>query len=203
MNENQKIGAVVLAAGLSQRMGQQKLILPWGKHTVIEQVLESLKLGGVELIVVVTGKSYETLLEKLAGSDVTLAFNPDYSNGSMMTSLQVGIAALSRLNATSAILALGDQPQILPDTVQVVLQASQLDSDKIIVPSWQMRRGHPWVIPARFWKQILSSHEEFTMRDFLNSNEDAIRYVLVDTPTILADLDTPEEYEQQRPSGLD
>lgn len=201
MIENHKVGAVVLAAGLSQRMGQQKLILPWGRHTVIEQVLESLKLGGIDLIVVVTGKSHEILTEKLSGLDVTLAYNPDYSNGSMMTSLQVGIGALSRLNATSAILALGDQPQILPDTVREVLHASQLDSDKIIVPSWQMRRGHPWVIPARFWKQILSSHKEFTMRDFLKANENLIRYVLVETPTILADLDTPEEYEQQRPSG--
>lgn len=199
MNENQRIGAVVLAAGLSQRMGQQKLILPWGKLTVIEQVLESLKLGGVDLIVVVTGKSHEILSEKLSGSDVKLVFNPDYSNGSMMTSLQAGISTLSRLEATSAILALGDQPQILPETVHAVCQASQADPDKIIVPSWKMRRGHPWIIPARFWKQIISAKKEYTMRDFLKTNDKEIRYVLVETPTIIADLDTPEEYEQQKP----
>jgi CTP:molybdopterin cytidylyltransferase MocA len=36
------------------------------------------------------------------------------------------------------------------------------------------------------------------MRDFIWINEKEIRYVVVETPTILADLDTPEDYEQQK-----
>ncbi len=199
MKANYKVGALVLAAGLSQRMGKQKLVLPWGEHSVIEQVIQTLKLGGLDLIVVVTGKSHELLVEKLSGLDVILAFNPDYENGSMITSLQVGITTLTRSHASSAILALGDQPQILPETVKSVLLASQLEPEKIVVPSWQMRRGHPWVIPEIFWQQILEANAETTMRDFLRCNDEKIRYVLVDTQTIIADLDTPEEYERQKP----
>lgn len=199
MNEKVKIGAVILAAGLSQRMGRQKLVLPWGKRTVIEQVIESLYNGGAEAITVVSGKSHDLLTGRLSGSGVQLVFNPDYANGSMLTSLKVGLNALEQTSAEAALLALGDQPQIQAQTVQAVISAYRVQPAKIIVPSWQMRRGHPWAIPAVFWEEILSSGAEYTMRDFLKSHEMDIEYVLVDTPTIIADLDTPEDYEREKP----
>jgi CTP:molybdopterin cytidylyltransferase MocA len=62
-----------------------------------------------------------------------------------------------------------------------------------------MKRGHPWLVTRSLWKEILELRPPSTLRDFLNKYSDAIHYVTVDTPSILADLDTPEDYRKSHP----
>jgi molybdenum cofactor cytidylyltransferase len=63
------------------------------------------------------------------------------------------------------------------------------------MPSYQMRRGHPWVLPRRFWSDVRLMKPPQTMRDFHNSHARDIEYVVVETDSILQDLDTPEQYQ--------
>ena len=69
----------------------------------------------------------------------------------------------------------------------------------MIVPSFQRKRGHPWLVTRLLWNELLTLKPHQTPRDFLNNYADRIWYVNLDTPTILADMDTPEDYEQSRP----
>jgi molybdenum cofactor cytidylyltransferase len=62
-----------------------------------------------------------------------------------------------------------------------------------------MKRGHPWLVARSLWSQILAIKSPETPRDFINQYADEIQYVEVDTPSILADLDTPEDYQNSRP----
>jgi CTP:molybdopterin cytidylyltransferase MocA len=66
-----------------------------------------------------------------------------------------------------------------------------------------MRRGHPWLIPQRFWQELCNLDPEQTMRSFLNGHEKDIIYTVVDTASILADLDTPEDYLREKPPASD
>ncbi len=218
------IPAIVLAAGLSRRMGRFKLTLPWGATTVIGQVVATLAAAGVTEIVVVTGNRADEVAA-LAGTPARIVFNPDFATGEMLSSIQAGVKAIishtpirASLRGSSfatkqsqemaeiasqkalamtdqaALLCLGDQPQMEVATVQAVLTAGTATGwQRIIRPSYQMRAGHPIILPSAVWPDILITGG--TLREVLTAHRAITDYLVVDTPTVLADLDTPEDYQ--------
>lgn len=187
------IAAIVLAAGLSSRMGQPKMLLPWGERTVISQVVHTLQQADVPQIVVVTGEQHTAIAGVLHNTSARVVFNPDFQNGSMLTSLQVGLRALAP-HTLMALVTLGDQPQMQAFTVQAVTSGWQTTRAPIVAPSFQMRRGHPWALDASLWKAALDLEPPHTLRDLFSLAGDRTHYVVLQTPTILQDLDTPEDY---------
>jgi molybdenum cofactor cytidylyltransferase len=192
------IGAVVLAAGLSTRMGSPKMLLKWGSSTVIEQVVDSLNQAGVDEVVVVAGALFEKLRVLLYAQDVLVVVNPKYENGEMTDSLQIGLSVLA--NSTSAaMIVLGDQPFVNPATVRMLIRAFEKTIHNIVMPSIKNRRGHPWIIRRTLWKEIMALQAPLTMRDFMRTNQEDIHYVLVDDENIIKDMDTPEDYQRLKP----
>lgn len=184
--------AVVLAAGLSKRMGRFKLLLPWGERTVIGQVVAVLQSARVPQIVVVTGHRAGEIEMALSATGVHLAFNPDYASAEMLGSVRAGLRAVGG-RVEAALLCLGDQPQIEIATVQAVLAAGERAGwGRIVIPSYQMRSGHPILLPAWLWPEIIACAS--TLRDVMAAHRDQTHYLVVDTPTVLADLDTPHDY---------
>ncbi len=214
-----KITAIVLAAGLSRRMGQPKMLLPWHGTTVLGQVLRTLtdaitdsgtdkdtekrimarkveeRTGGLEILVI-TGAARELVEAEVArlaakGLPVRAVFNSQHEAGEMMSSIRVGLAASSP-EAEFALIALGDQPQLSPQSARGVVSAAKQAGARLILPSYQMRRGHPWLVRRDLWPDLMAAT---TGRDFLRARETEIVYVNADE-TILKDLDTPEDYQQ-------
>jgi molybdenum cofactor cytidylyltransferase len=98
--------------------------------------------------------------------------------------------------APATLLCLGDQPQMQVATVQAVLSASSVDDRaQIVVPSYRMRAGHPILLPNWLWPEILDCTS--TLRDVMTAHLGRTHFLVVDTTTILADLDTPEDYEAE------
>lgn len=198
------VAAVVLAAGMSRRMGAPKLVLPWGQHTVIEQVVKTLQIAGLETIVVVTGGTHEQVEAALSGLEVRCAFNSAYAEDDMAISLQTGLAALPE-DCPAALVALGDQPQMESRVARQVRQAYEQAYEEsrpvLVAPSYEMRRGHPWIIDRSLWPEVQQLAPGQTLREIFTRHAAGIRYVEVDTPTILRDLDTPEDYRREKPEG--
>lgn len=189
------IEAVVLAAGQSRRMGQPKLVMRWGDHTVIEQVILTLQAAGIDNVIVVTGGSRDAVEEALQGSPVQIVFNPYFNQTEMITSLQAGIRALDS-DCQAMLVVLGDQPSIEPEIIRLILEQYDKEGDRLIIPSFQMHRGHPWLVARDLWDELLALREDQSMRDFLYAHESVITYVNVESATILKDLDTPEDYQK-------
>jgi molybdenum cofactor cytidylyltransferase len=195
---NPTIEAIVLAAGLSTRMGQPKMVMPWGPVTVIGKVITTLLEAGIGKIIVVTGGAAEAVSAAIRPYAVQQVFNPDYRDGEMMRSIQVGLRSLAD-EIRAALLVLGDQPQIEAGVIRQILSAYYETGNELIVPSYQMRRGHPWLVGRGLWPDILSLEPPANMRDFFSRKNAQIYYVTVETASVLKDIDTPEEYERQRP----
>lgn len=208
------ITAIILAAGQSKRMGQPKMLLPWGRTSVLGQVIETIQRAGVDEILVVTGGAREEVEElvnqyaegskqKAEGGRrkvVSSRQNEDYSSGEMLASLQTGLAALQdNASVTAALICLGDQPQVEEGSVRAVMEAFEAGKSNLVVPSYQMRRGHPWLMARPLWDEILAMSLTESPREFLNRHAGEIEYVNLDNPSILADLDTPEDYLKSRP----
>lgn len=197
MSEHTGVAALVLAAGLSRRMGAFKLTLPWGGGTVIEQVLRAISEAGVQEVVVVLGHRAEEVKAALQAFSPRYVFNPEYENGEMLQSIRAGLCGLPE-DCPAALLCLGDQPQIMPGTIAAVVREGERRGwGNVIIPSYAMRAGHPILLPRVLWEEV--QRTPGTLRDVLRRHHEDVHYLLVDTPTILADLDTPEDYADQQP----
>jgi molybdenum cofactor cytidylyltransferase len=191
------IAALILAAGQSKRMGQPKMLLPWGETTVLGQVVNTFKAAGVEDLLVITGGAKEQV-ETLVGDSARTIFNPDFAEGEMLSSIQAGLAEV-KPEVEAVLVGLGDQPQVQERSVRLVVEEYTKSGASLVVPSYQKRRGHPWLVTRPHWDEILRMSPSETLRDFLNRHANEIRYVEVNDPGILKDLDTPEDYLKSKP----
>jgi molybdenum cofactor cytidylyltransferase len=188
------ISAVVLAAGQSLRMGTPKMVLPWQGHSIIWQVVNTLSQAGVKDIVVVTGGAREQVESALSGTAARFSHNPDYDHTEMLHSLQIGIQALPE-TCQALLVVLGDQPMIEENVIRAVVSQYLATQASLVIPSYQMHRGHPWLVGEPYWRELLEMSPRQTMRDFIQAHADQITYVEVNTPSILKDMDTPEDYQ--------
>jgi molybdenum cofactor cytidylyltransferase len=185
------ISAIILAAGKSTRMGQQKMLMPWGETTVLGTVIQTLRAAEIEDITLVTNTE---IAARMSNTDVRISEN---NNGEMLVSLQVGLQA-QNTTAEATLICLGDQPQIEEGSVRSVCEAFRKSRSTLVVPSYQMRRGHPWLAARSVWGEILTTQGN-SMREFLSGHANQIEYVNLDTATILQDLDTPDDYLKYKP----
>lgn len=207
------ISAIILAAGQSKRMGQPKMLLPWGNGTVLTHVISVFREAGIEHIAIVTGGAREQVEGLAAGLGARTVFNEAFQTGEMLSSIQCGLRTLTppplsqspsgtlrgERGAAAALIGLGDQPQVQAGSVRRVCEAFLETKSNLVVPSYQMRRGHPWLVAYPLWEELLSLKPPASPRDFLNAHAADIQYVNVDDPNILADLDTPQDYSKFKP----
>ncbi|MBN8656661.1 MAG: nucleotidyltransferase family protein [Anaerolineae bacterium] len=186
------ISAIVLAAGKSTRMGQQKMLMPWGNTTVLGRVIRTLQDAGMEDIVLVT---HSDILPSVEHLPIRVMLNDD---GDMLSSLKAGVR-IQKPAAQATLICLGDQPQMEERSVRSVCEAFVKSGANLVVPSYQMRRGHPWLAARPLWEEMLGL-QDVSLREFLNAHSAEIEYVPVETPTVLQDLDTPEDYLKYKPS---
>jgi molybdenum cofactor cytidylyltransferase len=192
------VGAVVLAAGMSRRMGQSKILLPWtNRKTIIEHIIEQLLLSRIDHIIVVTGYRGDEVRARAEQLGVEVVHNPYYETGEMLSSLKAGLRAMPD-HIAAALIVLGDQPRLQPKVIGQVLMAYAEGEGDIVAPSYQMRRGHPILISRRYWPELLALPDGSAPRDVINAHQDRIAYVNVDTDSVLGDVDTPQDYAQER-----
>ena len=197
------ISAIILAAGRSTRMGTPKMLLPWKETTVIEHIISVFDDAGIDDILVITGGAHEQMEDVLRQCKkrhpVRSVYNEEYQTGEMLSSIQCGLKNMGNDTVEAALIGLGDQPQVLASSVRLLKESFLHSESLLIVPSYKMRRGHPWLVARPLWTELLLMDHTQTPRDFLNTHSGDVLYLNLETPSILADLDTPEDYRSARP----
>jgi molybdenum cofactor cytidylyltransferase len=122
-------------------------------------------------------------------------FNKDFQTGEMLSSVQAGLKSLDRTN-DAVLLVLGDQPGIEARVIGALVRACSRGRSSLVIPSFQHHRGHPWIVGADWWEEIIAMSTQETPRNFLGRHANEIEYVETDTDSILRDIDTPEDYER-------
>lgn len=173
------------------------MTLPWADTTVIGQVVKTISAAGVAEIVVVTGGAHQAVEAALHGFPARLLYNPHYADDEMARSVQIGLGALNN-DIEAALIALGDQPQLEIAVVKGVIAAYYEENTSVVVPSYQRRRGHPWLVARSLWPMLMDLKPPETLRDFLEVIREDTYFLEVDTDTILQDLDTPDDYKRYR-----
>ncbi len=196
------ISGILLAAGLSTRMGQPKQLLPFGKSTIVETVVDNMLDAKFSEVIVVVGHCAEQIRDILGERPVKIVYNPDYREG-MLTSAQAGIRSRDYANARNKSerdafsLMLVDQPFITSTLIDKAIDTYTQTDKGIVLPSYNYQRGHPVIFHHRYADDILKlDAESGGVRTLFKSNSDDIHYVTVDTDDVLRDIDEPKDYER-------
>ena len=198
VNAQAGVTAVVLAAGQSDRMGDQfKLIAPFRGKLIIRHVCEAVAASKATSVVVVTGHRADEVRQALDGIDVQITRNPEYSSG-LSTSLRAGVRALPA-QTTACLVVLGDMPLIKPETIDRLIQAfHDADGPVICVPMCDSRRGNPVLWSTEFFDALTRIEGDQGARSLIAENSDSVVEVMVDDDGVLIDIDTRETLEALR-----
>ncbi len=187
-----KTYCVILAAGLSSRMGRYKPLLPVNGQPAIVHLITTMQDAGVDHCIIVTGYCADDLKNACRTLDhVSFVHNPHYASTQMLDSAKIGFRAVpdacSRILFTPA-----DIPLIPVSVVRELLKCP----DPLIYPVCRDQKGHPVSIKKDYLEQIISFNGNHGLRGALDSLPVDPAYLETDDPGILMDMDTPEDYQK-------
>lgn len=197
-----QIAAVVLAAGSSQRMGEQnKLHLPINGVPLLRHSLQTLLASDIDEIVVVLGHDQLSTRALVDDLPLRLVFNEVHESG-QMSSVHCGLASLKN-DYDGVMIALGDQPALSVNDINYLIDAYLNRNDgEVVVPMFEGERGNPIIISNSCRADILTGTRNLGCRKFIEKNPELVCKVAMRSPGVVIDLDTPQEYEVYCNSGL-
>jgi molybdenum cofactor cytidylyltransferase len=188
------VGAVVLAAGMSSRMGEVKQLLRFGERMLLEQVLDNVRGSRVDEVVLVLGYAAEAIMECVPRKNVKVVINNDYREG-MGTSLRAGLSAVSP-QIDAALIVLADQPMVRPATLNLLMHQYRESKGQIIVPMYKGFRGNPVLLDRSVFPEVMALRGDVGCRAIFGNHLDAIVKVPVMDVGVLLDLDSQADIER-------
>jgi molybdenum cofactor cytidylyltransferase len=190
------IVGIILAAGESKRMGTPKQLLPWGKTIILQQVIENADTSQLGQVLVVLGHRAGEIAGKITVSSKTrILVNQDFRDG-MSSSVKCGIKN-APADAEAFMLLLGDQPLISTNVIDKLIDSYRAGRHGIVIPVYDGHRGHPVILDLRYGEELLSIRDQGA-REVINKHTQDIFEVCVDSPNVLNDIDTPQDYQEAK-----
>ena len=199
-----QFAAVILGAGRSSRMGQPKLLMPWGNGTILEHLVEQwLSVGASQVAVVVAARN-SAVTDVVRGSGrATCITNPEPDRGMFSSVRCAAVWGDWKPAITHWTISLGDQPHLQTTTLSELVEAVRNDPQAVWQPTYQGRRRHPVVLPGSAFHALRQTGAT-DLRNFLESSSIMRRAVSIDDPGLEIDIDTPEDYARARKlAGVD
>jgi len=182
------VGAIILSAGKSERMGSPKALLEYRGQSFLSTILAAVASAQMAPAIVVAGHHYDAISRAFPNNQVV--FNPNYEKG-MSTSVQAGIRALPA-GLDGAAVFLVDHPMIDRQTIDALVD--RLAPGRIIVPVHDGRRGHPVIFAPELFDEILDLSSEQGLNSVVRKLPERVVEVFVENAGVLRDIDTPEQF---------
>jgi molybdenum cofactor cytidylyltransferase len=188
------VSVVVLAAGMSRRMGAPKQLLRAGETTLLERALHTVRQSRADEIILVLGFGATEIRRSISTRGLRVVVNEGYQEG-MASSLRAGIATVGP-QAQGALIMLADQPFVLFSTLDRLIEYQQKMRPQIAIPTYKGFRGNPVLLDRSVFAEIASLQGDIGCRAIFGKHTENIAKVAVDDPGILLDVDTREDYEK-------
>ena len=192
-----RIAAIVLAAGLSSRMGSNKLLVPLSGKPMVRHVVEAATGSAAEKVIVVTGNAADEVRRAISPLTPDFAENREYSNG-LSTSLKCGLAHVPE-GYDGAIIMLGDMPGVTSELLDKLIAAFDPSEGRAIcVATHHGRRGNPVLWAHRFFDEIMALEGDVGARHLIAQNAELVCDVEAEDDGPLTDIDTPQMLAEYR-----
>lgn len=184
------IGAVIVAAGMSSRMGDFKPMLNIGSISIAQRIVATLHQSGVRTIVMVTGYNATALERHLSNNGLIFLRNEDYATTQMFDSAKIGLRYLKD-KCDRILFTPVDIPLFTAETVTELIDSEA----ELACPVCDGDRGHPIIIASRLLDKILSDSGEGGLNGAISRCGAEMVQIEVRDYGILHDADTPEDYK--------
>ena len=202
------VSAVVLAAGMSTRMGRNKLLLTFRDKPLVVHAVDTLLASKAGEIIVVLGHESEKVWDRLEAnqcqacnegqrSRVRLVENPDYREG-LSTSVRIGVQAVSP-EAEAIMIYLADQPLLEPDDVDRIIAAfatAKGEGKTIVVPFFRGERGNPVILDASLRHSILGIVGDVGCKGVIKRYPEKVYTIEMENDHVVRDVDDAQAYER-------
>ena len=197
--ENQPlVGAIILAAGASRRMGQPKQLLPVAGQPMVRRVTEAVCAADMAQVIVVLGAQAQAVASVLQGLPVDLVVNHAWQAG-LSTSVRAGIGGLHP-DIDAVLLVLADQPGLGPDLLRKLVGRYGATGAPIVAPFYRGQRGNPVLFDRALFAELQGVEGDRGGRAVITRHEADLVGVEVDDDAVLSDIDTPEDYYTSLPA---
>jgi len=189
-----RVGAMLMAAGLSRRMGEPKPFLRWRGTSLLKYQTETLQNAGLDPILVISGNLTDDIITDLPpNSSVQVVHNPHYKRG-RSTSIRAGLQALDHTTVDALLILNIDQPRQI-DLILSVLKSHKESQASITIPTYQNRGGHPVIFSARLFGELSQVSEDSQgIKALVRRHDNETNRVDLGLDEVLLDFNTKEEY---------
>jgi molybdenum cofactor cytidylyltransferase len=190
------ISALLLAAGMGERMGGAKQLLSLGEQRMVEASLHNLLASRVDEIVVVLGFAADEIRPFVQGKErVRVTVNPRFREG-MSTSIHEGVQGVDS-RARGILIALADQPFIPPEVIDQLIERFATGEKGIVLPVYEGKRGHPVILRREAYEpELLALQGDVGAREIVQNHPEDVLEVEVASPGVVVDIDEPEDYQR-------
>jgi molybdenum cofactor cytidylyltransferase len=192
--KNSGVAAVVLAAGMSRRMGCLKQLLRIDGKTVLEHTLANVRASAVDEIVLVLGHAADEVEKEVSMAGIRVVRNEGYQQG-MGTSLRAGLAEVSP-EAQAALIVLADQPFVQAATLNKLIEYHGSAQPQIVIPTYRGFRGNPVLLDHSIFPELRELSGDVGCRAIFGSHTENIRKLAVDDAGILLDIDSRDDFDE-------
>lgn len=193
------IPGVILAAGASSRLGRPKALLPTGVagETFLTRIVATLRRGGVDDVVVVTGPETDAVVELVSALPLPprLVGNPEPQRG-QLSSLRCGLGAVDRPGVRAMLVTLVDLPLVTADTVRLLLDTYRRTAAPVVRPVHQGRHGHPVIFDRSVFDALRHADPAVGAQAVVRAYGGEVLDVPVEDAGAVQDIDTREDYER-------
>ncbi len=191
------VSSIILAAGLSSRMGiANKLLLTYKGKTVIEYVAEAILNAGIAEVIMVTGHEAAELQAAVKKLPIVLAHNTNYDQG-ITSSIQQGTRSAT---GTGYMICLSDMVTITSAEYRelvVFFEATFLQDEKCIcLPVYKNQRGNPVIFSSYYKEALLLNNEQEGCRNIVQFNKEHVYLKEMNMPHVLQDFDYMEDFKK-------
>ena len=189
-----KFSAIILAGGSSGRFGKNKLLLPLGEKTVLGTTIDKWLIPEIDEILLVTGAFHDEIIRQAFPAIVRIVKNPQFDQG-MSHSIRCGLENLDP-STDGVFIIPADIPLFKQETLYLMTQ--KFGQKKIIIPTYENKKGHPVLIDREIVESCLANHSEKILYDTIQKHSNDVELLAVNDPGIVMDLDTIEDYNRMK-----